>query len=125
MILRLAGLFFLESLQRLSNLPDRVWLQLRPTFIDINLTKVQTGPSDKYGYCAHDLDSAKSLLNWFCITKAVVQKYPIWANQLDIWRPEIPSDLEETWYAHCFAFVLAENRCVVTKFEANNPVVGD
>jgi hypothetical protein len=24
----------------------------------------------------------------------------------------------------CFAFVLAENRCVVTKFEANNPVPG-
>jgi hypothetical protein len=41
-----------ESIQRLSNLPDRVWLQLRPTFIDVNLTKVQTGPSDKYGYCA-------------------------------------------------------------------------
>lgn len=113
-----------ESLQRLSNLPDRVWLQLRPTFIDVNLTKVQTGPSDKYGYCAYDYKSAKLMFGWFCITKTVIQRYPIWANQLDIWRPEIPEELLELWYAHCFAFVLAENRCVVTKFEADNPVAG-
>ncbi len=26
------------------------------------------------------------------------------------------------WYSLCFAFVLAENRCVVTKFEKDNPV---
>jgi hypothetical protein len=64
------------------------------------------------------------MFNWFCITKIVIQKYPIWANQLDIWKPEIPASLEAIWYAHCFAFVLAENRCVVTKFEANNPVAG-
>ncbi len=56
------------------------------------------------------------MFNWFCITKIVIQKYPIWANQLDIWKPEIPASLEAIWYAHCFAFVLAENRCVVTKF---------
>ena len=31
---------------------------------------------------------------------------------------------EKYWYSLCFAFVLAENRCVVTKFEANNPVQG-
>ena len=32
--------------------------------------------------------------------------------------------MEKYWHSLCFAFVLAENRCVVTKFEANNPVDG-
>jgi hypothetical protein len=113
-----------ETLNRLSNKPDRVWLQLRPTFIDVNLTKVQTGPADKYGYCAYDCQSAKVLFTWFCITKGISQRYPLWANQSDIWVPTITDGLEKYWHALCFAFVLAENRCVVTTFEKDNPVPG-
>lgn len=113
-----------EALHRLSNKPDRAWLQLRPTFIDVNLTKVQTGTPDKYGYCAYDSQSAKVLFTWFCITKAIAQRYPIWANQSDIWTPAISPDLASYWHSLCFAFVLAENRCVVTTFEADNPVHG-
>jgi hypothetical protein len=113
-----------ETSNRLSNNPDRVWLQLRPTFIDVNLTKVQTGPADKYGYCAYDFESAKALFTWFCITKAIAQRYPLWANQSDIWVPAIKPELEKYWNSLCFAFVLAENRCVVTTFEQDNPVPG-
>jgi hypothetical protein len=111
-----------EGGNRLSSSPDRVWLQLRPTFIDVNLTKVQSGPQDKYAYCAYDLASAKATFTWFSITKAVNGCYPLWANQYDIWPPKIETSKEKYWYALCFAFVLAENRCVVTKFESNNPV---
>lgn len=111
-----------EPCNRLNNNPDRVWLQLRPTFIDVNLTKVQSGPQDKYAYCAYDLASAKATFTWFAITKALNGAYPVWANQYDIWPPQIKPDLESYWYSLCFAFVLAENRCVVTKFEENNPV---
>ena len=113
-----------ESLHRLSNLPDRVWLRLDTDFKGINKSKVFNGPQDNRAYCAYSIDSAKSLFTWFVITKSSNGRYPGWANQLDIWIPEIPQELEATWYAHCFAFVLAENRCVVTKFEANNPVAG-
>jgi hypothetical protein len=113
-----------ETMNRLSIQPDRVWLQLRPTFIDVNLTKVQTGPADKYSYTAYDIESSKALLTWFCITKALTGKYPIWANQSDIWKPEITEEQAGYWYALCFAFVLAENRCVVTTFEKDNPVSG-
>jgi len=111
-----------DSLNRMSNDPDRIWLQLRPTFIDVNLTKVQTGAPDKYGYCAYDLESAKATFTWFAITKALNGLYPIWANQYDIWQPNITSKEDKYWNSLCFAFVLGENRCVVTKFEANNPV---
>lgn len=113
-----------EVNNRLSNLPDRLWLQLRPTFIDINLTKVQSGPADKYSYCAYDLPSARATFTWFAITKALNGVYPTWANQYNIWPPAIPIQLESYWYALCFAYVLAENRCVVTKFEKDNPVEG-
>ena len=50
--------------------------------------------------------------------------YPVWANQYDLWTPQIQTEKEEYWYALCFAYVLAENRCVVTKFEKDNPVKG-
>ena len=113
-----------ESLQRLSNLPDRFWLRLDTDFKGINKSKVFNGPQDNRAYCANSIESAKALSTWFAITKSSNGRYPGWANQLDIWAPEIPKELEETWYAHCFAFILAENRCVVTKFEANNPVAG-
>jgi hypothetical protein len=50
--------------------------------------------------------------------------YPLWANQDDIWAPQIKKEFEDYYYSLCFAFVLAENRCVVTKFEKDNPVKG-
>ena len=108
--------------KRMSNKNDRVWLQLRPGFIDINLTKIQNGATDKYGYCAYDIESAKATFTWFCITKALNGQYPVWANQYDIWQPNILPAKQAEWYTLCFAFVLAENRCVVTKFEKDNPV---
>ncbi|WP_299289203.1 hypothetical protein [uncultured Mucilaginibacter sp.] len=113
-----------DRYKRTSIKPDRVWFQLRPTFIDVNLTKIQTGPQDKYGYCAYDLASARLTFTWFAITKALNGAYPVWANQYDIWPPQIKPKSESYWYSLCFAFVLAENRCVVTKFEENNPVKG-
>lgn len=113
-----------EPSNRLSNKPDRVWFQLRPGFIDINLTKVQSCTPDKYGYCAYDIESAKATCSWYSITKALNGQYPVWANQYDIWQPTITKAKEREWYALCFAFVLAENRCVVTKFEKDNPVNG-
>lgn len=113
-----------EPLKRLSIEPDRIWLQLRPSFMDVNLTKIHNGPPDKYGYCAYDLPSARATFTWFAITKALVGKYPTWANQYDLWQPNISEDLKNQWYALCFAFGFAENRCVVTKFEKDNPVVG-
>lgn len=75
-------------------------------------------------YCAYDLPSAKATCSWFAITKALNGRYPTWANQYDIWPPNITPELENYWYGLCFAFVLAENRCVVTKFEKDNPVAG-
>ena len=113
-----------EPSNRLSKKADRVWFQLRPGFIDVNLTKVQTGTPDKYGYCAYDIESAKATFTWFCVTKILSGNYPVWANQYDLWSPQINADKEQYWYALCFAYVLAENRCMVTKFEKDNPVKG-
>lgn len=100
-----------------------VWFRLDTAFKDKNKTKCFNGPSDTRSYCAHDFDSAKNVFSWFAITKCL-DNYPLWANQFDIWVPDITQELKDYWYSLCFAFVLAENRCVVTKFEADNPVPG-
>lgn len=103
---------------------QQFWFRLDSVFKDINKSKCFNGPSDNRGYCAYDLQSAKFCCTWFAITKAMNGAYPVWANQYDIWAPNLPKEKESAFYALCFAFVLAENRCVVTKFEANNPVEG-
>jgi len=113
-----------ESFSRHSFSPDRIWFRLDLSFIDVNKSKCICKPPDQKGYCAYDLSSSKALITWFCITKAINGKYPTWANQSDIWTPDISPYLSSYWYALCFAFVLAENRCVVTTFEKDNPVPG-
>ena len=104
--------------------PDRIWYRLDNVFININQTKIHSGAPDKYGYCAYDLESAKTTLTWFAITKAVNGRYPTWANQYDIWAPNIKKEKAKYFYSLCYAFGLAESRCVVTKFEKDNPVEG-
>ena len=88
----------------------------------MNKSKCFNGPTDNRSYCAYDIESAKATCTWFCITKSLNGQYPLWANQNDIWQPNITKAKEAEWYSLCFAFVLAENRCVVTKFEKDNPV---
>jgi hypothetical protein len=58
------------------------------------------------------------------MTKALNGRYPVWANQFDIWAPNILKQKEGYFYSLCFSFGLAENRCVVAKFEKDNPVKG-
>lgn len=113
-----------DTCKRQSNEPDRIWFRLDTVFINVNQTKAFNGPSDNRSFCAYDLESAKATFSWFSLTKAINSRYPTWANQFDIWAPEIAEDKAEYWNALCFAFVLSENRCIVTKFEADNPVKG-
>lgn len=113
-----------DNSNRLSKKPDRIWFRLDTAIKDVNKSKCFNGPTDNRSYCAYDLESAKVVISWFAITKTINGKYPTWANQSDIWTPAITPDLASYWNALCFAYVLAENRCVVTTFEADNPVQG-
>lgn len=114
----------IDTCKRLTNLPDRVWFRLDTVFINLNQTKIFNGPADNRSYCAYDLLSAKSTFSWFALTKALNGNYPLWANQYDIWAPKIKKEKEGYYYSLCFAFALAESRCIVTKFEKDNPVKG-
>lgn len=113
-----------EPSNRFSNKPDRVWFYLDNRIQKVNLLKCFNGPADNRSFCAYDIDTAKALFSWFTIGKIIAGKYPLWTNMYDIWSPKLTPEWEQAWYAGCFAFVLAENRCIVTKFEANNPVAG-
>lgn len=113
-----------DNYERMTIKPDRIWFRLDNVFININQTKIHNGPPDKYGFAAYDIESAKVTLSWFAITKSILGLYPLWVNQYNIWPPQIKNELERYYYSLCFAFALSENICVVTKFEADNPVEG-
>jgi hypothetical protein len=113
-----------EPAKRFSHEPDRVWFYFDNRIIQLNVLKIFSGTPDKYGYCAYDLESAKALTTIFAIGKSIFGRYPGWANQYDLWKPQIPEEKQAQWDALCFAFALAENRCVEVKFEKDNPVAG-
>ena len=113
-----------DTCNRLSYNADRVWFKLDHMFVNINITRIQSGTPDQFGYCAYDIPTSEICFTWFAIAKNLVGKYPTWANQYDLWKPNISEDLKEDWFALCYTFGLAESRCVVTKFEKDNPVVG-
>ena len=113
-----------DSCLRMSNNGSRVWFRLDLDFKGMNKTRIHAGCPDNRGYCAYNLNSAKATFLWFAMAKALNGRYPLWANQFDIWAPAIPKQKEKIFYFLCFAFGLAENRCVVTKFEKDNPVKG-
>jgi hypothetical protein len=113
-----------DNYGRMSVKCDRIWFRLDNDLKSANKTRMLNGSPDKYGFCAYDIHSAKITFMWFAMTKALNGLYPVWANQFDIWAPNIPKPKEKYFYSLCFAYGLAENRCVVTKFEKDNPVVG-
>jgi hypothetical protein len=124
-----------DTQNRMSQSPDSVWFMLMNSFSGINLSQIHAGAANSRSYCAYDLASAQVLFSWFGISKAINGRYPVWANQYDLWAVNFdnpnPSpkekgeiNLKRYFYSLCYAFALAENRCVVTKFEANNPASG-
>jgi hypothetical protein len=113
-----------DSYNRMSDKPDRLWCKLESTLVNSNLLRIHSGPTDNRSYCALDYKSAAVLLEWYSIAKAINGRYPIWANQFDVWKPKIPAEKEKAFHSLCLAFALADNRCVVTKFEKDNPVAG-
>ena len=102
----------------------RVWFRLDTDFKGVNKSKIFSGPTDNRAYCAYDLNSARKTFLWYGLTKALSGRYPVWANQLDLWVPDVKTSLRKYFYSLCFAFGFANNGCVVTKFEADNPVPG-
>jgi hypothetical protein len=109
---------------RFSKNSNRVYFRFDTAFLDMNKSRCLNGFPDQKGYCAFDLLSAQKTFTWFAITKAFNGKYPIWANQMDIWSPKISKHKEKYFYSLCFAFALSENRCIVAKFEKDNPISG-
>ena len=114
-----------DTCLRMSNEPNRVWFMLMSTFSKVNLSQIHSGAANSRSFCAYDLETAKVLFSWFAISKAVNNRYPVWANQYDLWEVslnKVAITTQKYFYSLCFAYSLAVNSCVVTKFEANNPV---
>ncbi|MDP8205704.1 MAG: hypothetical protein P9L92_03490 [Candidatus Electryonea clarkiae] len=107
---------------RMSKKCDRVWFRLDSDIKGANKTRITSVPPDNRGYAAYDQESSQKTFVWYAISKALIGNYPIWANQLDLWKPNITKSIGDYFYSLCYAYGLAENFCVVTKYEADNPV---
>ena len=113
-----------DNYGRMSNKPDRLWCKLESSLVNANLLRLHSGPSDNRCYCALDFNSAAVLLEWYSIAKAINGRYPVWANQFDVWKNPSLQQKKKAFTSLCLAYALADNRCVVTKFEIDNPVIG-
>ena len=116
-----------EQLNRHSNKPDRLWCKLESSIVNANLPRIHSGPSDNRSYCALDVQTAKVLLEWYAITRAINGRYPVWVNQLYIWKISDQFDnhaMRSIFTELSFAYTLSDNICIVTKFEKDNPVIG-
>lgn len=113
-----------DTCERQSNKPDRVWFRLDNDFKGINKIQAFSGTPDNRGYAGYDIESAKATFVWYTMAKVLNAGYPIWANQFDIWAPTLKENTAAYFHSLCFAFTLAENRCIVTRFEKDNPVKG-
>lgn len=116
-----------DPLKRMSNKPDRLWFYLDNRIQKLNLLQIFSGPADNRSFCAYDLSSAKATLSWFGIGKALASDYPLWLNLSNLWPPTFPAatpETEATFYRLCFAYGLAENRCIELTFPADDPVPG-
>jgi hypothetical protein len=114
-----------DKLGRITGNGNNVWFRLDSTMADINKSQCMNAPN-RNSYCAYDLPSAKKTFLWFCINLAFRHNgYPREFNQADVWMPKISKKQEAYFYSLCFAYVLSDNRCIITKFEKDNPVTGN
>ncbi|TAF68293.1 MAG: hypothetical protein EAZ58_09270, partial [Flavobacterium sp.] len=77
-----------DTCERMTQKPDSVWFTLMSAIAQVNLSQIQSGATNSRSYCAYDLESAKVLFMWFGISKAINGKYPLWANQYEIWQAD-------------------------------------
>lgn len=100
------------------------WFRLNPQFSDCTKNRCFSGPPSHYGYYARDLEEAKQVFLWFALARTFMQcGYPMWADAMMIWVPDISKKYEETVIKLSFAIGFADNECVETIFPAKNPDV--
>jgi hypothetical protein len=100
--------------------------RLNSQFMDCKRNRCFSSLPDNRGYRATDYNSAIKTFLWFSLARTFYQiGYPLWADALELWVPEIPKNLKTEVIKYSFAIGFAENECVETLFPANNPIKGN
>jgi hypothetical protein len=101
------------------------WFRLNPQFMDVRKNRCFSGPPTHFGYYASNYIEAKKTFFWFSLGRIFSEMgYPMWADALEIWVPDIPSSLEKTVDKFIFSIGFSENECVETIFPVDNPIEG-
>ena len=111
---------------RIKGTPESVpWFRLNKQFMDCKKNRCMSGPPTHFGFAARDAESAEKLFFWFALARTFMTiSYPMWADPLELWAPNVPSTLSEKVRQLTYAIGLADNECVETRFPANNPRSG-
>lgn len=99
------------------------WFRLNPQFMDVRKNRLYSGPPTHFGYSARTLEDAEKMFLWYALTRTFAALgYPMWADALELWAPELPHDGRRHVLKLAYAIGFAENECVETIFPAGNPV---
>lgn len=118
---------FLDDLTPCRNkkeFKDKPWFYLDNRFHQVNKTRCLAGSPSHYGYCAKNLEVAKKLFIWFALGKTFQLEYPLWANAMEIWKPEYTDGQFNTLVHYSFAIGYADNECIEAWFPRDNPKTG-
>jgi hypothetical protein len=92
-------------------------------FMRVRAYQCFSGPADNRGYYANSRDVAQRMFLWYALGRTFAQcGYPMWADALELWMPEIPAELSLKVKKLSYAIGFAENGCVETIFPAGNPI---
>lgn len=98
------------------------WFRLNPQFMDVRKNRLYSGPPTHFGYCARNRGGAEKTFLWYALARTFAATgYPMWADSLELWPPEVPSTQYPDFIKHALAIGFAENECVETIFPAANP----
>jgi len=104
---------------------NKPWFYLEHRFMRVRSFRCLSGPSDKYSFCAHDLETAKKLFTWFFIGKLLSSSgYPMWVDALELWPIDLDSVKGRRFIEMSFAYSFSDNENIDITFPANNPIVG-
>ena len=105
---------------------NKPWFYLDSRFMKVGTVRLLSGLPDSRGFCAVNEEVSKKLLIWYATAKSFAQcGYPLWANMLEMWEPNIQDKSKyKKLLNYSIAISYADNECMDVVFPANNPVKG-
>lgn len=103
---------------------SKPWIHVDSRFMMAGTARIMSGIPDR-GYCATDVEVSFKLFLWFAVARSFFANgYPMWANMLEMWVPNIDEKDFPKIRQMVFALAFSDNECIETSFPKDNPIKG-